>query len=754
MKTSIIYVLRVKPYMLPSSALKLLKHLTFLLSLPLICISHSMAQPVTLKNKTFYVGNEKFYPMALNYGLSLLFNGNDFYLSPYRYYITENFECNSSSTCSQQLQTDFNYMAGMGFNTLRISGFRPRYSQELGLHFLYTHNTTNKNYFLPINPSNNSDPGMHTILNLYDKILELANATSPHPLKIIYLMKGDTSQLNTTEVNLWSEFYEVIASHIKNSAHINAFFAYDVMNEPAYHITSKKTKQEACEIISTWYDIIKGKDQRQLVTIGNCGRNDIFSFDPSILKVDFNSLHYYPPYRPYEDRANSQIQELARKRTENELYWFNQASIVPWIIGETGFTATCDNNWGISNGLDGTLTDQGNFAIHSLQASCNCGASGYSWWQYQDYKYPNNYNAPGDFLGLLERGGAPTPFMEKQPTVNHFRNYIPGVTAPCPVDYSPTFDENKIYYNPFGHTAPGNLKITRTVVDQEGNPIKDAVVRVGTFLGSDTYTIIENGVPVIKTVDRWDNYYTHTDISGKFIAIPCTTKYGFIGTPPTTQPFIYGIEISAAGADVINYSYWQVIPNPIVLNKIKDDVSVSGETVASGQTKFYKGRKSLTVKNTTINSGGTVYISSQKHITLWPGFVAHAGSNALMHITPPNCNETALLAPPRENMLLSKDNKDFMDTKEVTLVFEKDFSESSVSVFPNPANSSVTVQLHSNHNASLTQITLYDVYGRTILTTPANSNSNVLNVHHCPPGVYFIKATTATTTCYQKLIIQ
>jgi len=578
-------------------------------------------------------------------------------------------------------------------------------------------------------------------------------------------MQGDTTTLGETEVDLWSEFMAVVASHLKNSTHYNALLAYDVMNEPDYHVKPLPNKQRACEIISTWYDAIKNADPCCLVTIGNCGMDDLFSFDPSTLKVDFNSLHYYPGYntRPYENRTLPSVQQKIRIRTASDLYWFNQASIVPWIVGETGFTASAF--WGVDKGLNGTLADMGNFVTYSLNATCNCGGSGYSWWQYKDVRWYNDTTTSkfgNNFYGLLARtevGQIPDPFVEK-PIVNLFRNYTPGVTGPCPVDKSDIFDENKIYYNRFGYTAPNNLKIERTVKDLDGNPIKDAVVLVSTYFGKDTIKkYILNGVErdTLYSEDRYDVYYTHTDINGKFIAIPCPTRYGFVGhgTIPDTPPYIYGIWVSAAGAEKKEYYHWdwETMPNLIELKKIKDDVVISGETVLSGQYKAYKGRKSLTVYNTNVNTGGWADFTSQKSILFLPGFTANAGSNVNIYIAPPDCNELSSFYIPRgsDNYLL----KNKQETKDIKLLFEKDFTETSISVFPNPTNSTATIQLHStNKEAALDYIKLYDIFGRTILSVSASGISHVINVSTCPQGIYFIEAKTLDKTYYQKLIIQ
>ncbi|MCL2291409.1 MAG: T9SS type A sorting domain-containing protein [Bacteroidetes bacterium] len=724
----------------------------------LLLFTCGMAQQVTIKGKDFYMGNEKFYPVVMNFSVNVVNNNGNYYLSADHGYGPTNFyECSNTIDCSAQLLEHFNYLASIGFNTVRIVGlnphYRPKYTSLDGLNFLVKNPLSPiGNSWIHLELSNPSDPTLLTALSAYDKILELADAAS---LKVILLMKGEKTHWDDTEVELRKTFLEVVASHLHNSNYSSALLAYDLVNEPDYHIefdnviTFPKTKQQACEIISTWYDAVKTNAPHHLVTIGNCGMDDIFSFDPSILKVDFNSLHYYPRFKPYENKADPNTQELARQRTLNDLYWFNQASIVPWIVGETGFRARATPG---NHEMDGTLNDMGDFVTYSLNSVCNCGGSGYSWWQYQDL----NWGVWGGCsFGLLEHGAVP-PTAEKQPAVDNFRNYVPGVTGICPVDKSDLFDETKTYYNLYKYTAPDNLKLTRHVVDQDGTPIRDAVVRVATFLGKDSVVMIINGMPKDTTVDRWSAYYTHTDVNGKFIAIPCTTQYGFTGKPQNIIPEIHDLRISAAGAEVKSYdnNIWVIIPDTIKLNKIKDNVIVSGETVLSGHVKIYKGRKSLTVLNTTVNPGAWVDFTSQKSITLLSGFTASAGSSIVnIYIAPPDCNDLAFQSSKKSISLVPKNNIPEIEKpeelKEIMLSFENNTFKNYISVFPNPANGTVTIQFYSNiTDASLSHIKLYDIFGRTIFTISPNCTSYLLDVSKYSKGVYFIEAKDKTSTYY------
>jgi len=737
----------------------MMKKLILLLSLHWFFIYVCMAQYVTLQGNQFMLNGKKFYPMVVNFSVAKIYKNGIFSLSPdHCYGYKFGHTCYDIPSCNEEMQTHFNYIAGMGFNTVRVLAIAPLYDTLKKKLVIKVHSDNNKLDSIPINLSNPSDPGMLALFSYYDQLLEAANATS---LKIIFLPMGKPYFQDAYSLNLWTDFLSVIASYFSTANHNDALLAYDLMNEPGTY-PNLPTKQVACEIISTWYDVIKANDPHHLVTIGNhYGIYDIFSFDPSMLKVDFNSVHFYVQFRPYEDRTQPAIQELARKRTANILYWMQQNSIVPWIIGETGYTASA--SWGINYGLHGTLANQADYAQYTLDALCNCGGIGYSWFDYQDLSYvdishPKYY---GNFYGLREREYSPIPPVIDKPAVDIFRNYVRQVTEPCPVDRTPTYNANKLYYNFWGYPRNPAKEISGYVKDQHGNPIKDAVIGVNVNMGDVIPPVPHPNNPdkLLKRLD--DSFTTFTDETGYFNIIPYQfDPFGTIGIP-NDFPGIYRINISAAGAStflLVKYPILQQqIPNPIVLNRINYDVVVSGETVYNGQTKTYSGRKSLTVSNTNINSGGNAVFTSSKTINLLPGFNAAAGSIVKMYIAPFNCEDISFISKTPHTSIVFEENNDtnFSAMKELQLVFEKEFSENYLSVFPNPANHTVTVQLHShNPEASFKHITLYDILGRVILSSSTEINPYVFDVSIYPKGIYFIKATDETTNYYQKIIIQ
>ena len=730
---------------------------------------------VTIRGKQFKINDVGYYPMVMNYSLQSVYNisNSENYLSPdHSYNITNDFECDGTSACEEQIQNDLNYIAGMGFNAVRICGLSPKYYSESGLYLRSSSYPAGAiRDSILINPSAPNDPGLLRLLSYYDNILALANTTVNNitsqaaPLKVIFVLIGNSSDFDIAEQNEWDLLFNAISAHMATTTNNNAFFAYDLMNEPLYTLTVLKTKQEACNMVGTWYNTIKTNDPNHFVTIGLHGRPDVFSFDPAILKLDFISLHYYPEdWKEYEDRSDSVMQERARNRTVNELYWMQQSCPMPWIIGETGFSAATGDpvhqeNFGISEGLWGTLSDFGDYTLHSLNATCNCGASGYSWWSYQDLSY---YGLGGMFLhnffGLLERRSLPELSAEKQPAVNNFRNYIPGITGPCPVDYSPDYDINKLYYNPYQH--PLNdidlCHVSGTVTNQYGDKIKDAVVVAWTDLGKNPNT----------SEAESDPFYTFTDKDGYYSVDAYDYKPGNLQYDPLQEEYdikgsIICVKISAIGAETLNSGWCSGYTPPVFspsLRKIDLEIDgiVSNITISPGTPQNFKAFRTITTKNVIIEQGATADFKARNDINLTAGFDANRGSEVHVYCEPvyAECNIFSYSPMQKMSNPVVEINQNNEGNKNIEISFRKNYESIFFSVSPNPSNGFFNVQLNNNeYDSFIRTICILDITGKILRHTEVNNKSCLLDLSALPKGIYFLKAKDLNKEYNKKIII-
>ncbi len=749
---------------------------------------------VRLDGKQFKDENgNNFYPMVMNYGVDIVRDvSSNYYFSPSHAYNTTNvYECSMGplfQACSiTEMQNDFNYIASMGFNAVRITGLiNPRYNGTQ-LEFTTYDDQAGVTTYYPLDPTNPNDPGMAILLPFYDMVLSLANSTvnsatsQAAPLKVIFLLTGQESSFDSNVISAYNDFLAAISLHLASAANNNALFAYDLINEPAYHVIYPfKTKQQACDMINTWYTTYKTYDPNHLVTLGSSGHGDVFSFDPGIIKVDFLSAHEYTSWlAQYEDRSLPAIQQRMRTRTANNYYWMKENSPVPWMIGETGFRATDPSvvsDW-FGKNLDGSLSDLDDYANYSLQISCNCGASGYSWWDYQDGHYADVSDLasyPGNFTGLLLWNYAPSTPAEK-PVVSTFRTYTPAVTGTCPVDRTPAYDASTLYYNPYQHPYPDSKTITGTITDQDGNPIKDAVI------GAQTAAIDDDGV------FHYDYHYTFSDDNGHFECIPYNYFFTTTSFPPPSPPvlpidvFILSMVVSASGTETKRFidpsfiSFWcyaNAQPNPnhdpcetmpapnsnaaITLQRIKFtyDNNISNITVASG-TRNFKGYNSLTTTDITVQNGAVSDFTAGNEVHLLPGFDANAGSEVHIYNTPTSadCSDySSFLWEIRTGNNSQQDNHQGSQTNEIELSFKKPFGNGALVVTPNPGTGQFTVRL-SDDSKMMRHIEICNVMGEKVYSSIINSQSAIINLD-LNEGVYFIKAETQTGSYFQKIIIQ
>src|SRR3989339_140835 len=95
---------------------------TILFFVPLILlISGTMyAQQITIDGKQFKCGDSIYYPMIVNYTMDplKLVGTSEYFVSPcHSYGASSTYECSDTLSCSNQILSDFNTIAGMNFIT-------------------------------------------------------------------------------------------------------------------------------------------------------------------------------------------------------------------------------------------------------------------------------------------------------------------------------------------------------------------------------------------------------------------------------------------------------------------------------------------------------------------------------------------------------------------------------------------------------------------------------------------------------------
>ncbi|OFY93642.1 MAG: hypothetical protein A3K10_12530 [Bacteroidetes bacterium RIFCSPLOWO2_12_FULL_31_6] len=387
---------------------------------------------VTLVDGKFEFNNKPFYPIVLNYTVSLQTDGKDFWACSYKgYNPNAEFKYNTKETSQNQLRADMILIKDLGFNTVRIVGIGEPFINE------------EKNDELSINSylANIRDSSIilsndEAVFSYFQKIEDLLSIIDNAGLKAIFLLK--TTPNNNSSNFLLRKF----SFYFKDNATI---LALDLFNEPLYFDKPEKNKNEVYEIVKHWRKTVKIYAPQILVTIGLEGLREVFRWDPNILAIDFISYHPYE-YEPEQVR--------------NEIYWYGKYTEKPWIIGETAIPADNDSV---------TYEEQRLFAKHTLEQTYNCNGVGYSWWQYKDVDW-HKYHAT--FLGVLNWNGE---------TINPKGDSVFGTVKPVAKEFG-TFNPNAKkdsclcldnYYN---YSQSKDFKLTGFILDKNNAPIEGAVI--------------------------------------------------------------------------------------------------------------------------------------------------------------------------------------------------------------------------------------------------------------------------------------
>ena len=733
-------------------------------------------QYVSIEGRQFKDENgDDFYPLVCNYCLDLPYtldaNGNyHFVIAPHHHY-GESWrdEYTPMDSAITRIYSDFREIKNMGFNTIRLMRILQKNldttknaPQKGYLNGFYTFDNQYihsgwptliwHQYHFDRPYSTNSE--LSTLLDQYQQVLQKAKDAGLYV--IIVPAAGYDLFLNQTEVDDFDSLLLVFCKRLKNSSNL---LAYDLYNEPFFVDIFDHKKEEVCSWTNQLYSSIHTVDSNHLITIGGGFPYDIMEWDPSILKIDFWSPHFYPPsnYRmpvPF----NIQIEKV-----NNNLVWLMNSCPIPWIIGETGYVADDDDS---IQHVWGTEIQQAAYADTTLKMVRNAGGSGYSWWMFQEVFW---YGTPGvpplslvhnhqygtdDYymdvtrydqnnFGLLDSGdpvncngsGANCDYSAlEKPAVDIFQSYLtsanylnPGL-PPVPINYGAT-----------GNNPNHPNKITGRIVDQNTIPIKDAYIQGNNTLkrlkldNSETTLITDDFIIPYPLV--YNSQGTYTDCAGQFTLIP----YDYL--PPIDDSLevnqsevLKSLKISCNGCEGY-YVNWPS-NNPLIplhhrtlVGNLGDIVvqrrsPLEFENVINNRTIYfapppvnYSAWNKLTLNNITILGngvqGGISDITARTEIQVNHEFDAQRGSEVHIFLS-----ETALpcssLSPFKDGIQEvspSTMNQTDFNKMEIELSFLQE--RAGLSVFPNPTSGGVRLEIQ-NTNSSFFKVLITNMYGSTM----------------------------------------
>lgn len=388
---------------------------------------------VTLQNEKFVLNGQAFYPITINYIAGMQADKDSLWPCSFIAYNPDSkFQFTTRDSSLMQLKAEMDLIKEMGFNSVRIVGIGEESIDDPLIGRLTVSAKIGNLRDTTIELWNEDNYKKY-----FGAIAQLLDVVDKAGLKAIFLIRM-SADVKSTELHL-----KKLVHHFRNDTTI---LAYDLFNEPLYFDVPERDKKVVYKTMKRWADIAKKNSPNQLITIGLTGIREVFEWDPAILDVDFISIHPYE-YEPEQVR--------------NEMYWYANYIKKPWIIGETAIAADNDSI---------SYDTQAEFAYKTLKQAYNCGAIGYSWWQYKDVEW-HSYHA--NFMGVVnwtgetktKKANIPVKGTVK-PLAEVFKKFDPNASKD-----SCLFLPN--YYNYSQHKE---CRIIGVLSDEDDTPIRGGVI--------------------------------------------------------------------------------------------------------------------------------------------------------------------------------------------------------------------------------------------------------------------------------------
>lgn len=727
-------------------------------------------QYVTLQGRSFMLNGQERYPRVMNFSFQFASNTmnstdpDDIMVSVergYDYSVASNFEHTDQAGLRSQMQLCFAKLVSMGFNTIRATGLLPlmRWDSPGGQRY-YTirvvHTATNNpaEYSMEMDPLSFTDPVSAKYFELVRIVLEEADSAG---LKVILLCADDTGHapgapnqltLATDQeaVELYASYLSRLGDELKEET---GLMAYDIWNEPIWTnydvLITALTKSDVCAYTTLWYDAIHEHDENHLITLGGSSYDDLQTWDPAMMKIDFYSPHVYE----IPTRAQGYDVQNAIERVVAHLYWLGKELPMPWLIGETGFSAENDEQDpldfftgpdnqhldAVANGhhqmpwMMGNESDQATFAQTTMDATRNYMGSGYSWWGFQNTRGANLNSSPGDYRGnwwgLLKFGneaglGLAAPFNVE----NHWRDKLTVSTMtsyslpPAPMAL-PAPPGN--YYNWYEWTGP--VVHSGVIQAQNGVPVDGAIVSAGWRYQPDGSTIDD------EDHYEWDHLPT-TQLG--YFEIRRPLQIEGLHNPTLDQKWAV-----STGADRQNLQPSGQITT-LSRSRLEYSDVVDDEVIVQGDVRRFSAWNDLAVSNTLIGwgtGGGIAEFVARQEIHVTDEFHAEPGSEVHIHTAPtfPAC------VPAQHQMVLTSEPPPdgFGSAKQMKGRLELQFQPLGLdlSIFPNPASSQLSVAF----DAAGGWFTIVNVQGEVVSAFRANGPVHIVDVSGLASGPYVLR---------------
>ena len=174
-----------------------------------------------------------------------------------------------------------------------------------------------------------------------------------------------------------------------------------------------------------------------------------------------------------------------------------------------------------------------------------------------------------------------------------------------------------------------------------------------------------------------------------------------------------------------------------------DNYAIEGTTVTPVTAYTLKRRDVPTGNDVVIGSsgGGSATDPTYSSFNSFPQYRWYVDALGF------SCNATF-----KTSALKNKTKSNSTNERTTTSIYKNELQENNITVYPNPANENIIIDLHSLKGEA--SIIIKNIIGQTALTEVTTQNKTTLNVSNLSKGIYFINITQNNKTLFIKKIVK
>lgn len=179
-------------------------------------------------------------------------------------------------------------------------------------------------------------------------------------------------------------------------------------------------------------------------------------------------------------------------------------------------------------------------------------------------------------------------------------------------------------------------------------------------------------------------------------------------------------------------------------------LDIVNETFTAGQNECRGAEQTITISQTSVESGAVLSLVAGENIIMLPGTHFHAGSSVNARISPggPFCPE------PDKHFLSTGESPDVSAVVVTVQDLPEDIGLKPLfKVFPNPTNGSFTIELDDEASEEGVLVEVYNLLGSRVISVQLSAeNQHTLSLDGQQRGIYIIRVMQGDRIAVERLI--